>query len=105
MTTTTTAPTLESLFRSGQEGISSSIINYLENDDKVQFACTCTGMREQVLHGKGVDIPIDPIIVVTLAENWPAIHRGDRFLHTAFKQPGWNPLLSSPTHPLSSPPG
>ena len=84
-TTMTTAPTLESLFRSGQEGISSSIINYLDNDDKVQFACTCTGMREEVLHGKGVDIPIDPIIVVTRAENWPAIHpiyRGDRFLRT-----------------------
>ena len=84
MTTTTTSPTIETLFLSGSghEGIGYSIINYLDNDDKVQFACTCTGLHEQVTNGKGVEVPIDPIIVVTLAENWPAIHRGDRFLRT-----------------------
>ena len=80
---TSTAPTMETLFQSGsgQEGISSSIINYLGNDAKIQLACTCSSMQDQVTNGNGIDIPIDPIIWGSLSDrNTDDSDRGDRFL-------------------------
>ena len=73
---------METFFKSGH-GISPTIINYLENDEKIQLACTCTGMNEQVLHGKGIEVPVDPRIVVSVSpldSNAEDSHRGNRFL-------------------------
>ena len=80
---TSTAPTMETLFQSGsgQEGISSSIINYLGNDAKIELACTCSSMQDQVTNGNGIAIQIDPIIWGSPSDhNTDDSDRGDRFL-------------------------
>lgn len=74
---------METLFQSGsgQEGISSSIINYLGNDAKIQLACTCSSMHDQVTNGNGITLPIDPIIWGSPSDrNTDDSVRGDRFL-------------------------
>ena len=80
-TSTTPTPTMETFFTSGHKGIAYSFINYLENDEKIQLACTCSSMNKHVLNGKGIEVPVDPLIVVSPSKrNHDDSHRGERFL-------------------------
>ena len=77
----TSTPTMETFFKSGHEGIGFSVIDYLDNDEKIQLACTCSSVNKHVINGKGIDVPIDPLISVFPSDhNHDDSRRGERFL-------------------------